>query len=147
MYLYEQAFGYTYLRLLVYCFLVYEIIILIPTIFYVFDKKIDLLNTYFIIFIIWYVTINYMNFDYIIAYNNVERYLNNRNSEIDVSYLINNVGSGGVDNILKLDGKVDDIDKLMIKEYKNTIKTNYSKDIREFNISNYHAYKKVSRFK
>lgn len=147
MYLYEQAFGYTYLRLAVYCFLVYEIIILIPTIFYVFDKRIDLLNTYFIIFIIWYVTINYMNFDYIIAYNNVERYLNNRNSEIDVSYLINNVGSGGVDNILKLDGKVDDIDKLMIKEYKNTIKTNYSKDIREFNISNYHAYKKVSRFK
>lgn len=143
MYLYEQAFGYTYLRLLVYCFLAYEMIILIPTIFYVFDKKINLLNTYFIIFIIWYVTINYINFDYIISYNNVERYLNNRNSEIDVSYLVNNVGSGGVDNILKLNGKVDDTNDLLIKDYKYTIKANYSKDVREFNISNYHAYKKI----
>ena len=75
MYLYELQYGYTYLRLSVYCFLVLELIIFIPTILYILNKKIDLLKVYFNIFIIWYIVINFINFDYIISYNNVNRFI------------------------------------------------------------------------
>lgn len=148
MYLYELQYGYTSLRLLVYCFLVLEIILFIPTILFIFDKKFDLMKVYFNIFIIWYVIINFMNFDYIISYNNVNRYLNGRVGEekFDVSYLVYSTNSSSVDNILKLDGKLKDKDNISdVKYYKEFIIDSYSKDIREFNISKYMAYKRVQK--
>lgn len=148
MYLYELQYGYTSLRLLVYCFLVLEIILFIPTILFIFDKKFDLMKVYFNIFIIWYVIINFMNFDYIISYNNVNRYLNGRVSEakFDVSYLVYSTNSSSVDNILKLDGKLKDKDNISdVKYYKEFIIDSYSRDIREFNISKYMAYKRVQK--
>lgn len=148
MYLYELQYGYTSLRLLVYCFLVLEIILFIPTILFIFDKKFDLMKVYFNIFIIWYVIINFMNFDYIISYNNVTRYLNGRVSEekFDVSYLVYSTNSSSVDNILKLDGKLKDKDNISdVKYYKEFIIDSYSRDIREFNISKYMAYKRVQK--
>lgn len=148
MYLYESQYGYTSLRLLVYCFLVLEIILFIPTILFIFDKKFDLMKVYFNIFIIWYVIINFMNFDYIISYNNVNRYLDGRVSEekFDVSYLVYSAHSSSVNNILKLDGKLKDKYNISdIKYYKEIIIASYSRDIREFNVSKYMAYKKLKK--
>ena len=148
MYLYESQSGYTSLRRLVYCFLVLEIILFIPTILFIFDKKFDLMKVYFNIFIIWYVIINFMNFDYIISYNNVNRYLDGRVSEekFDVSYLVYSANSSSVNNILKLDGKLKDKYNISdIKYYKEIIIDSYSRDIREFNISKYMAYKKLKK--
>ncbi len=148
MYLYELQYGYTSLRLLVYCFLVLEIILFIPTILFIFDKKFDLMKVCFNIFIIWYVIINFMNFDYIISYNNVNRYLNGRVSEekFDVSYLVYSTNSSSVNNILKLENKLKDKGNIAdIEIYKENIIDSYSKDIREFNISKYIAYKRVQK--
>lgn len=148
MYLYELQYGYTYLRLSVYCFLVLELIIFIPTILYILNKKIDLLKVYFNIFIIWYVVINFMNFDYIISYNNVNRFIKGTITEekLDTEYLSYNTTSSAVDNILKLDNKLKSKEKKSdIASYKDKIISTYSKDIREFNLSKYIAYKKVKR--
>ena len=148
MYLYELQYGYTYLRLSVYCFLVLELIIFIPTILYILNKKIDLLKVYFNIFIIWYVVINFMNFDYIISYNNVNRFIKGTITEekLDTEYLSYNTTSSAVDNILKLDNKLKSKEKKSdIALYKDKIISTYRKDIREFNLSKYIAYKKVKR--
>jgi len=51
MYNYESAYGYTLLRLLVYITLITEIILLIPTLVYIFNKKINVLKPYMIIII------------------------------------------------------------------------------------------------
>ena len=89
-----------------------------------------------------------MNFDYIISYNNVNRYLDGRVSEekFDVSYLVYSANSSSVNNILKLDGKLKDKYNISdIKYYKEIIIDSYSRDIREFNVSKYMAYKKLKK--
>ncbi len=50
MYLYEQEYGYTFLRLVVYFILATELMLAVPTCVYVFNKKISLLKYYIVIF-------------------------------------------------------------------------------------------------
>ena len=84
MNLYEQEFGYTFLRLMVYTILVTEIIMIIPTIYYIIKGKINLFKSYFIIALSMYVVVNFVNVDSTIARKNVNRYIGQKSSrEID----------------------------------------------------------------
>ena len=87
MNLYENAYGYTTLRLLVYVALITEGILLIPTVMYIFNPKINIVRSYMIILISVYTIINFMNFDYIIANKNINRYY--KDNKIDIEYLKN----------------------------------------------------------
>ena len=87
MNLYEQQYGYTLLRLLVYVSLITEVILIIPTINYVFKPNYNILIRYFIIILSIYTLINYINVDKIIATRNIERYYEKQN--IDLDYLFN----------------------------------------------------------
>ena len=88
MFLYEQEYGYTFLRLMVYFALATELILIIPTIMYILDVKINLPKTYFVIIVLMYVFINYININSLIAKKNIDRYLNNSSKyEIDIDYL------------------------------------------------------------
>ena len=84
MFLYEQEFGYTLLRLLVYISLFTETICLIPTIIYIIKDKFNIVQSYMIILITMYVIINYINIDKIIAVNNIDRYY--KKKDIDLVY-------------------------------------------------------------
>lgn len=75
MYLYEQEYGYTFLRLLVYFILVTELILAIPTFVYVFNKKISLLKYYIVIISVMLVILNFTNVDKTIARRNVDKYI------------------------------------------------------------------------
>jgi len=88
MFLYEQAYGYTVLRLGVYVILITEAILFIPTIVYIINKKTPILNWYLAITIGVYSFINCFSVDRIIAENNIERYA--RTGKIDIYYLENN---------------------------------------------------------
>ena len=63
MYLYEQAYGYTFLRLMVYFALITEIILIIPTIMYILNLNINLTKTYFVVIMLMYILVNYVNID------------------------------------------------------------------------------------
>lgn len=138
MYFYESAYGYTLLRLLVYCALFTETILLIPTILYVIDKKIGLAKTYFTIIITVYVCMNFANFDNIIAKRNVDRYI--ETGKIDMYYLRTETGTDAVKQIIRLlevDLYADDTKEQATKYLKNTYYNLSEKtfDIREYNIS------------
>lgn len=88
MYLYEQEYGYTFLRLIVYFALATEAILIIPTIMYILGIKINLPKIYFVVILVMYIIINYINIDNVIAKKNIDKYLeDNKNYEIDVQYL------------------------------------------------------------
>lgn len=92
MYLYEQEYGYTFLRLLVYFILLTELILAIPTLVYVFNKKISLLKYYIVIISTMLVLLNFTNVDKTIAKKNVDKYISEVNlkdekAEIDIKYL------------------------------------------------------------
>jgi len=148
MYYYESAYGYTLLRLLVYCTLLTETILLIPTIIYIIDKKINLLQAYFTTIITIYVLINFANFDNIIAKRNVDRYI--ETGKIDMYYLRLETGTDAVNQIIRiLENNENEIVKQEAKQHLENLYDELENkfDIREFNISKMKAKTLIEKSK
>ena len=112
MQLYEQEYGYTFLRLMVYFILLTEVILIIPTVMHIFDIKINLPKIYFAVIIIMFVLINYINIDNLIAKKNIDRYIENPgNYELDIYYL----QTLSVDATLQLK-RLEDINNLQLED-------------------------------
>jgi hypothetical protein len=139
MNLYESAYGYTTLRLLVYIALIAETILMIPTAMYIFNSNVNILKCYMIIIICSYVLTNYINIDYMVARRNVNRYY--INNKIDMEYLIN-FGYDNIPVLYELYNKTDDVNiKEGLREYFKSMTNNENDSIFEFNISKYKAMK------
>ena len=132
MNLYEQQYGYTLLRLLVYISLITEVILMVPTIIYIIKPKYNVMVAYIVIILGVYVLINYINVDKMIVVRNVERYCDKE--DIDLAYLMNN----GTDNLEVLVDFYDEIDDEEIKgdleEYFSEIEIEMN-GFQEYNIS------------
>lgn len=83
--LYEEAYGYTTLRLLVHGFMIFLAVLMIVSLGRIWYGRFSLAKVYIVLAIIAYVIMNYANLDVRIATNNIERY--ERTGVIDVSYL------------------------------------------------------------
>lgn len=135
MYLYEQAYGYTFLRLMVYFALITEIILIIPTIMYILDLNINLTKTYFVVIMLMYILVNYVNIDYIIAKKNIDRYFEDENYELDMSYL-QTLSIDATEQILRLENVEDENISNQVKYYLYKVESE-TKDInlQNFNIN------------
>ena len=100
MTLYQQNYGQTRLRILVDFILITEIILLIPTALYILKENIDLVKTYFIIIVTMYCVVNFCNIDYIIAKNNIDRYI--ETGKIDDYYLKKLDNTDIIEQLLRL---------------------------------------------
>ena len=138
MYLYEAAYGYTVLRLGVYAILITEGILLVPTIVYIINKKMNILNYYLVIMIGIYTLINCFSVDRIIAKNNIDRY--KRTGQIDIWYLQNT----NYDNLNQLrelytliqeDEKIEQIDKDNFRIYIGHMDKRNEMNLLEWNLS------------
>ncbi len=147
MYFYESAYGYTLLRLLVYCALFTEVILLIPTIAYILNIKINLPRVYIGIIITVYICMNFANFDAIIAKRNIDRFT--KTGKIDVEYLIKKTDTDAVREIMRLldmDG-ITLQEKRALTRYIDRLEKKLEKenmDFRDFNISKMQAKKLIS---
>ena len=150
MHFYEQAYGYTFLRLLVYCVLFAETILLIPTVLYIINKQKHLLRTYFTILIIVYIGMNFINFDAIIANRNIERYI--ETGKIDLEYLEEETGTDAIPELIQILDieNVDEQTKSETIRYINEVYENLSiekMDFRDLNISKLLARKIIEGIK
>ena len=153
MYLYENAYGYTLLRLLVYVALFTESILLIPTIIYVLDKPIKLFKVYFWVGICIYICVNFINIDNIIAKNNIDRYI--ANGSIDIYYLTEKIGTDAVNQMVRIINiEPQTIEQETIKKQTETYLYNLKNEIdtekidfRNFNVSKYIFENKISGLK
>ena len=112
MNMYEAAYGYTVLRLIVYCTLITELILMIPTLLYVLKEDFNIIKYYLIIITIIYTIIGIAPLDKTIANRNIEKYY--KDQKIDIHYLMNN----NYDNIPTL---IDFYDKLEDQELKTSL--------------------------
>ena len=102
MNLYQETYGYTYLRIFVDFVLISEVLISIPIIIYLLGKKIDILKSIIIITSFMFVLLNFMNIDNFIAEKNIDRYFNNpEDSNFDISYLCK-LGTDATEQITRL---------------------------------------------
>ena len=144
MYYYESAYGYTMLRLLVYCAIFTEAVLLIPTIAYILNIKINLSRVYLSVIITVYICMNFANFDAIIAKRNVDRYV--EKGKIDIEYLTKKTSTDAIPEIIRLEqlGGLDRLDQRALTKYINKIKVKLNEkdmDFRDFNLSKYNAKK------
>jgi hypothetical protein len=84
MWLYEDAYGYTYLRVFTHSFMVFIFILLIVSAIKVWNDKLPLFKYYVIIGIVSYMIINFINVDNIIASKNIDRFKDGK--PLDVAY-------------------------------------------------------------
>lgn len=88
MSLYEGAYGYTRLRLLVYLFLIGEGLTFIPICIGIFRPAFRYLETGLLILLIYYVGLTFLNVDGYVAYRNIERsILSQGQAEMDLHHL------------------------------------------------------------
>ena len=102
MYIYQQSFGFTLKRILVFWAQFTEAILLIPTVMYILDKKIDLAKTYFIIVVTMYVGLNFANINRIIAKKNVDMNLKKGSISGSDMYYLTQLGTDAVPEMEKL---------------------------------------------
>lgn len=106
MNLYGEAFGYTFLRILVYFALITEAILMIPTLIFICYEKFSPWKSYFVIITIMYLIMNFSNTNGIIAKHNVNRYLQNPENGIDIMYLTK-TKTDGVEDVIKLYNQIE----------------------------------------
>jgi hypothetical protein len=85
MTVYEQAYGFTYLRIFTQAFMIMLFFLFIINIVYIWYPKLPIIKSYFIISLAIYIILNFANVDVIIARNNINRYF--VSGQIDVAYL------------------------------------------------------------
>ena len=147
MYMYSSEYGFTYLRIFVYIILITEIITFIPILIYIFNDKIDSLKWCFIISIIVYCSINYINIENIIVNQNINK---EDSSKIDYEYLYNIATADSYKTFkVKLDNeKTSNNEKVeIINILLNIINQNKNMTWQEFNISKHQAGKNLNNEK
>ena len=150
MNLYEAEFGYTYLRLFVYVILITEFVLLIPTIAYLVNNKINMLKTTLLIVTTSYVILNYMNIDKIIATKNVNRYIENPEKELDFTYLKRSTGIDAIPELIPLLDIEDEILKRNVIRYLEDAKEQINVQDRtwqDYNISENKAKETLNEIK
>jgi hypothetical protein len=85
MNLYELAFGFTFLRIVVQVFMILLFVLFFVTLIKVWNTKCCLVKSYIVITLVFYLALNFMNIDLFIAQNNIERFDNT--GLIDYGYL------------------------------------------------------------
>ena len=101
MFLYEEAYGYTFLRIITQCFMVFLLVLFVITLSRVWKDGLSLLKPYIAAVVVAFVVVNYMNVDMIIVRKNMERYFNTK--VIDIAYF-NTLSSDAVVEIKSLTG-------------------------------------------
>ena len=119
-------------------------VLLIPTIAYILNIKINLPRVYLSVIITVYICMNFANFDAIIAKRNVDRYI--EKGKIDVGYLTKKTSTDAIPEIIRLEqlGGLDRLDQRALTRYINKIKLKLNEkdmDFRDFNLSKYNAKK------
>lgn len=107
MYLYYAAHGLTRLRTLVFIFLIFEFIGLALTFVYLARPKFNIIYIYFSLTIVFWLSVNVINIDGMIAKNQVDMYLEGKGNDInyvaslshdaapEIARLIGDDGAGG----------------------------------------------------
>lgn len=140
MSLYEQEYGYTYLRVFTHAFMLFIFAILVVTLIKVWKENFRLLKSYIVISIVAYLAINYFNVDVFIAENNLKRFYKDSSKTIDTHYLARLSNDAVPYMVELLDNENEEVATDIKKALKHRKKRLAGKnDWQSFNISDYRA--------
>jgi hypothetical protein len=140
--MYEEVYGYTYIRFLVHAFMIYLGILLIIAVLRVRSEAIPLAKCYIIISLFAYVLINYLGMDTIIAGKNIERFRDNE--KIDENYL-NSLSTDTIPLLIEFSKEVYPGMKPLLKTRQESL-LNSDHTWPSFNWARYRAEKALERY-
>ncbi len=155
MLIYEQAYGYTYLRIFVQAFMVLLFFLFIINVIYVWYTKLPIIKSYFVMTLIVYTVLNFSNVDLVIARNNIDRYI--KTGQIDMEYLkgLSYDAIPEMERLIDIDLKNEsasgvrqqDIkDEILVFFNNRKLELDTQKHWQSFNISRYRAARIVNKY-
>jgi len=99
MSMYEEAYGFTFTRVLVHSFMIFLFVIFAYTLVKIWLERLSLFHFYFIAALIYYAGMNVINMDEIVVDRNIARF--EKTEKIDIYYL-NELSSTGTLGLIKL---------------------------------------------
>lgn len=97
MMMYESEFGFTRSRVLVFLYLIFQTILLLALLYKIWVRNFPFLKVAIIFTLIFYIGVNYINIDKIVAQRNIARY--EITGDLDIIYLINNLSNDAFDTV------------------------------------------------
>jgi hypothetical protein len=97
--MYEEAYGFTFIRVMAHSFMIFLVVILMYTLIKIWIEKLSLFHFYFISALLYYTLMNVINVEQIIVTKNIERY--EQSGKIDVHYL-NSLSYTGILGLIEL---------------------------------------------
>ncbi|MCJ7473143.1 MAG: DUF4173 domain-containing protein [Actinobacteria bacterium] len=155
MLIYEQAYGFTYRRIFVQAFMVLLFFLFIINIIYIWYAKLPIIKSYFVMTLMVYIILNFSNVDLIIARNNIDRYI--ETGQIDIEYLkgLSSDAICEMQRLINIDLKSEstsgvrrqDIkDEVLVFFNDKKIELDAQKHWQSFNISRYRASRIVYKY-
>nr|WP_290443515.1 DUF4173 domain-containing protein [Sporolactobacillus kofuensis] len=145
MYLYEQMYGYTYLRVFTHAFMIFLFVLVMFTLVRIWNGRMNLFKCYVLTGITALVLINFTTIDAFITKWNIDRY--EHTGKIDIGYLTE-LSDDAVPGMIRLLHAKDDQIAGPIENYLYERKQELNKmDWQSFNFSSYHAKRLLSQEK
>jgi hypothetical protein len=119
--MYEEAYGFTFTRVLVHSFMIFLVVIFTYTLVKIWVEKVSLFHFYFITSLIYYTAITVIDLDKIVMKENMNRY--ETSGKIDVHYL-NNLSYRGVLGLIDLyetDKNIPDLKTILLERKKEAL--------------------------
>jgi hypothetical protein len=115
MMMYEEAYGYTFTRVLAHSFMIFLTVIFAYTLVKIWLEKLSLFHFYFISALIYYVGINVVNIDQFVVEQNIMRY--ETTEKIDIYYLNNlsDTGTLGLIDLYQSGADIPGLEELLIQ--------------------------------
>jgi hypothetical protein len=138
MSLYEEAYGYTFLRITTQVFMVFLLVLFVITMARVWKDGLSLLKPYIAVAVVAFIAVNYMNVDRIIVKKNIERYTNTK--VIDITYFY----SLSSDAVVEIRSLTEDKNFEVAKAAKDLlarrkVQLDKRRDWQSFNLADYNA--------
>ena len=125
LWLYSADFGLTRLRLLVFGFLIFEAVGLLITFLYIQKPKFNIVAVYLSLGLVYYLLLNLVPIDAVIAKNQVDRYFADHKQGISYIMTLSPDAAPQIARLLESE-KVDDQTQQMARKYFSDLNARYS---------------------
>lgn len=140
--LYEEAYGYTYIRFLVHAFMIFLGLLLVIAAVRINRVKFPLAKSYLLLGLLAYVLMNYIGMDSIIADQNMKRY--EATGKLDAAYL-SELSWDAVPELIEFSEKKDGLlDQNLHNKWQSSIPSEQKWP--SFNVSKYQAQRALDRY-
>lgn len=141
--MYEEAYGFTFVRFMAFSFMLFLVVIYMYTLFKIWIEKLSLFHFYFISSLLFYTGMNLIDVEKIVVTKNIERF--EQTGKLDPAYL-NSLSYSGVLGLMELYEKNSEIPevKQLLKERKSNL-SNESDSWQSYNLKRELTLKKLEK--